>query len=176
MQPTNWKMIILQKFSNKSESSEPQGRLFRLKSWHQEEKSTPLARAFSFEGQRGLMAGAPQDRGKQTLNHFCMHTRFCVHWDRAVTPEETGLDLPEGLGESPWQVGSVVAHWVQGEWWQRTTDYWAEWVLPEVTILPPRPGPIKWPTGSSARMQHFKHSSGKEHSPIHEQTRFLKPY
>lgn len=111
MQPTNWKMIILQKLSNKSESSEPQSRLFSLKAWHQGEKSTPLPRAFGFDGQRGLRAGASQDRRKQTLNCFCIHTRFGVYWDKAITPEEPVLDLPESLGESPGQVGSVVAHW-----------------------------------------------------------------
>ena len=105
------KWLYYRSYPTKVRVLSPQGRLFSLKAWHQGEKSTPLPRAFGFDGQRSLRAGAPQDRGKPTLSCFCIHTRFCVYWDRAVTPEEPGLDLPESLGESPGQVGSVFAHW-----------------------------------------------------------------
>ena len=36
--PTNWKIIITQRFSHRSESSEPQARLLSLGVWHQEEE------------------------------------------------------------------------------------------------------------------------------------------
>ena len=37
-QPTNWKIIISQRFSHRSESSEPHVRLPSLGVWHQEEE------------------------------------------------------------------------------------------------------------------------------------------
>ena len=60
--------------------------------------------AFGFGGQWGLIAGTPQDLGKQKLHSWRVHINSCVHQDpgeKGVTSEEPGTDLPAGLGGSP---------------------------------------------------------------------------
>ena len=110
MQPTNWKRMILQKFSNKIESSKPQGRLFRLSPGIRRRNPLPWPEHLALRA-RGAWGQELHRTGENRHWTISIYTRFCVHWDRAVTPEETGLNLLEGLGESPRQVGSVVAHW-----------------------------------------------------------------
>ena len=56
--PTHWRIIILQTLSHRSESPFPNPRV-----WHWEEE---LPRALGYEGQQGLIAGAPQGRGRHT--------------------------------------------------------------------------------------------------------------
>ena len=58
--PQTGKLIILQRFSHKSE---PHVRLPSQRVWHQEKESL---KALGFESQWGLSVGAPQDWGKQT--------------------------------------------------------------------------------------------------------------
>ena len=98
-QLTNWKIIILQRFSHRSESSEPHVRLPSLGG---------APRAFGFEGQQGLSAGAPQDWGKQRLHSWRAHTRFHVHWDPGQSSDSTGAWARSTCGS--WRQGSAVAH------------------------------------------------------------------
>ena len=53
---TNWIIIILQRVSCRSESSEPHSRLPSLGVWYQEAEPP-----CGFEGQQGLSVGAPQN-------------------------------------------------------------------------------------------------------------------
>ena len=60
-------------------------------------------RAFGFEGQRGLTAGAPQDWGKQRLHSWKAHTRSHAHWDPGLKQllhrnlGQTYMRVSEGL-------------------------------------------------------------------------------
>ena len=56
--PTYWRIIIMQRFSHRSESLGPH----RLPRALAPGRQAP--RAFGFEGQQGLTAGTPQDWGK----------------------------------------------------------------------------------------------------------------
>ena len=49
-------------------------------------------RAFGFEGQRGLSAGAPQDWGKQRLHSWGAHThtRYHEHWEPPQSSDSIG--------------------------------------------------------------------------------------
>ena len=73
-QTINWKIIIPQKFSHRSESFEPHSRLPSLGVWQWEEES-------GFEGQQSLIAGVPQDWGKQNLHSWRVNTGPCAHQD-----------------------------------------------------------------------------------------------
>ena len=76
-------------------------------------KGRRTPRASGFEGQWGLIAGIPQDWGKQKLHSWREHTRSSVHQDpgkKAVTSSETGPDLPASPGGSPAEAGVAVAH------------------------------------------------------------------
>ena len=102
--PTNWEIIISQRFSYKSESSWPQVRLSQLEVWHQEKGhlSIGLWRAWLQELHR---------TGGDKLHFWRMHTRSPVHQDpeeKAVTPQEPQPDLPTGPGGSPGQAGGVL--------------------------------------------------------------------
>ena len=109
-QPTNWKIIILQKYSHRSESSGPMsGSLV----WGSGTGRRNPPRTFGFENQGGLITGTPQDWGKQKCHSWSVHTRSRVHQDpgeKAVTAEEPVPDLPAGLGGSPGKVGAAVPH------------------------------------------------------------------
>ena len=101
--PTNQKIIILQEFSHRSESSEPHIRLPSLGIWYLGEGAP---RAFGFEDQQGLSAEAPQDWGKQGLCSWRVH-EVHVHWDPGQSSNFIGVwaDLTVRLGGSPRKVG-----------------------------------------------------------------------
>ena len=73
-------------------------------------------RAFGFEGQWGLSAGAPQNWGEERLHSWGLHTRFHVHGDPGQSSDSTGAwaDLPVGRPfkeGSPQEAGGLaVAH------------------------------------------------------------------
>ena len=72
-----------------------------------------VLRESGFEGQQGLITGLPQDWGRQKLHSWRAHTKSCVHQDpgeKAVTPEETGPDLPASIGGSLVEAGVAAAH------------------------------------------------------------------
>ena len=89
---TNWRIIISQKFSHRSESCEPLIKLPRLGVWYGEEDPS---RAFNLEGHWGLIAGAPQHGGKQRLHSCRVHAsshahqkpgeRLWLHWRLSQT-------------------------------------------------------------------------------------------
>ena len=141
-----------------------------------------VPRAFSFEGQWGLSAGAPQEWGKQRLHHsWRAHTSFHVHWDPAQSSDFIGAWARPTCGY--WRVS-----WRGGGWlWlslckdtcgEGPREYWLAWALPEVTILAPRSGPTLQPAGSSAGRPQAKQPAlvGGRHSPTHQQTGSLKLY
>ena len=70
-------------------------------------------RALSLEGQWGLITGAPRDQGTQRSTPADVHKVLSTPGTRAkaVTSQESGLDLPAGFGGSP-----GVSGW---EWWEK---------------------------------------------------------
>ena len=60
--PTNWKIIISQRFPHRSVVSEAYVRLPSLEVWHQSRREAP--RVFGFESQHSLIRGTPR-----TLKH-----------------------------------------------------------------------------------------------------------
>ena len=75
-------------------------------------------RESGFEGQQGLIAGIPQDWGKQKLSSWRAHTRSCEQQDpgkKAVISSEPRLDPPDGIGGSPGEVGDSCGS-LQGHW------------------------------------------------------------
>jgi len=67
-------MIISQRFSHRSENSEPH---IRLPSLGGLASGGGALRAFDFAGQWGLLKGTPQDRGKQ--KHHCWRAHGRSH-------------------------------------------------------------------------------------------------
>ena len=69
-------------------------------------------KAFGFEGQWGLSAGAPQNWGKERLHSWRLHTRFRVNGDPEQSSDSIGAweDLPVGR---PFKEGSFRR---QGGW------------------------------------------------------------
>ena len=84
---TNWKIIILQRFSHRSKSSESHIRF--PQPWGLA-LGGGAPRAFGFEGQWGLSTGAPQDWRKHRLHSWRVHTRFHVHWDPGQSSDTIG--------------------------------------------------------------------------------------
>ena len=82
-QSTGWRIIILQKFSHRSDSSKPHIRLPGLGGLAWGRGGAP--RAFGFEGQQGLIAGAPGDWEKQRLHSWKAHTGSFTCWDPGQT-------------------------------------------------------------------------------------------
>ena len=68
--PTNWRVIILQRFSHRSESSEPHIRIPSPGVQHREDKPP---RTFGFEDQWGLIAGASLDWGRDFIQRASQH-------------------------------------------------------------------------------------------------------
>ena len=107
--PTNQRIIILQEFSHRSESSELPTRLPSLGIWYLREGAP---RAFGFQSWQGLSAGAPQDWGKQGLHSWRVHKVSCSLGPRAKqwlhrSLGQTYLCVLEGLLGRCW---STVAH------------------------------------------------------------------
>lgn len=101
-QPTNQKIIISQRCSNRSESSESQIGLPSLG------YDTGSRSPQSTEGQWGLIIGMPQDWEKESLHSWKVHIRSHMHWDpgkKVVTSQEPGTELFAGVREPPGVVG-----------------------------------------------------------------------
>ena len=103
-QPTNWKIIISQRFSHRSETSEPHVRLSSLGGSHQKEEppehlALKAGRAWAQELHR---TGGNRESalGGYTQGFTCTGTQ-----GKAVTSYQPGPDLPVGLGGSPGEVG-----------------------------------------------------------------------
>ena len=134
-------------------------------------------RAFGFEGQQYLSAGAPQGWGNidTTLGECTQELNCTATQHKEILLQEAGLDLTRCLGGSTGEVGVDCS-----SVWGKDTDiggprkYWSEWDLLDVHILAPRPSPTQQPTGSIAGMPQTKQSARKEHSPIHQKRGCLK--
>ena len=94
---TDWKIIILQRFSHRSESSKPHVRLTWGSSF-----GLRASRAFGFESQQDLSVGASQDFVKQIIYCWKVHIISHMHWGPDQSSE---LDLPAGVGGSIEEVG-----------------------------------------------------------------------
>lgn len=97
---TNWRIIISQKFSHRSESCEP---LIKLPpDWGSGMGRRTPSRAFNLEGHWGLIAGAPQHGGSRDSTlagcmQVLMHTRS---QGKGCDFTEAEPDLHAGLRES----------------------------------------------------------------------------
>ena len=179
-QSTGWRIIILQKFSHRSDSSKPHIRLPGLGGLAWGRGGAP--RAFGFEGQQGLIAGAPGDWEKQRLHSWKAHTGSFTCWDPGQTQwiyrslSRTYLLVLEGLlgrrGVAVALSGSVDTG--GGDFWECS----ATWTLKVADIWlgssASRPGPTQKPVGSSAGTTQAKQQTGWEHRPTHQQTGCLK--
>ena len=154
-------------------SSEPHVGLSRLSA-----NRRRSSRAFGIEGQQSLRVGAPEEWRKQRLYFWRMHTRFHMYWHpaKAVTTQQSGPDLPVGLGKA--SVRRVS--WGCGDWlWltcggkdtggRSAREQWLVWALPEVMILAPTPGPTQEPADCSPRTPQAKQSAEREHNLISRQ-------
>ena len=126
-QPTNWKIIMLQKFPHWSESSEPHIRLSSLREWKEELPAPPsppptlphprtwLWRTVEFGHRNYTGLGE-----KQTLPFEGEYNVSCPPISRgkkAVTSWESQTDLPAGIGGSPAEVGGGCGSlWGQRRW------------------------------------------------------------
>lgn len=84
-QPTNLKIIILQRFSHRSKSFECNIRLQSLGSGHGRRSS----QTFGFKGQWSLCPRVSQDWGNQWFHPWRNHT-FYVHWDPKQSCDSIG--------------------------------------------------------------------------------------
>ena len=163
-QPTSWN-IIPQRFSHRSESSEPHIRLPSQRIW--------LWRSVGFDCRNSTGLGetetsvlesthrvscAPGPRGKNQWPHKRLG--------------QTYLLVLEGLLR---RRGAAVAHCGDKDMGGGSSEkYSLVWTLLEATIFSPRPGPSQQSAGSSAGTPQAKQPTGWEHSPTHQQTGCLK--
>ena len=169
-QPTKWRIIILQKFSHRSESSKPHIRLPILGVQHWEEE--PPER-LALKASRAWLQELSRTGGNtdSTLGG-------CTPGPRAKV---------DFLGARPtswsWRVSWGGRGWLcltlgHGRWWQRYQVVFICELLLEADILlgslAPRPGPTQQHVGSSARMPQAKQPTGWEHNPTLQQTGCLK--
>ena len=140
--PTNWRTIISQKFSHRSESSELHVRLPSLGVWHWEE-DCPEHLALKASG--AWVQELHRTRGNRDSIHWRAHTISCVHQDPGRKQwlhrslGQTNLLVSQGLlGRQ----GAAVAHCGDKDTGGRGTgEYSLAWALLEAAILAPRPGP-----------------------------------
>ena len=103
------------------------------------------------------------------------HTNSGLHQDpgrRAVTPQETGSDLPASVGGSPVEVWVGMAHHRESNTgWSTSGRCPLEKFLLEVTINPTI-GPIDVRAGSP----QMKQQTGRKHNPSHQEITGLKFY
>ena len=118
-QPTNWKIIVSQRFSHWSESSQPHVRLPILRVWNREEEPPEhfALKASVAWVQELHRTGGNRDStlGGCTQGFTCTGTQ-----GKAVTPQEPGPGLPASPGCSPGEMGvNCGSLWGQGHWWWR---------------------------------------------------------
>ena len=93
--PLNFKIIIWQRFSHKSESPEPHIRIPSLRAWHLEEES-PKHWVWSPAGLECRISN--RTWGEKRFHTWKEHTRIHILWDKAVT------GLVAGLNYESWRV------------------------------------------------------------------------
>ena len=89
-------------------------------------------RAFGFEGQQGLITGDPQNQWNRDsfLGGHSKVSHIPGHREKAVTSQESGSDLPVGLGGSHGEVvGSYVSLWNQKSKVENTGKGSSTWTL-----------------------------------------------
>ena len=112
--PTNWKIIISQRFSHRNESSEPNVRLLSLRSWHQEDEP-PKHLALKA---RGAWVQELHRTGERdpTLGG---NTKLHMHLDPGQSRDSIG-SWARPISVSWWStLRSCISLWGQGHWWQR---------------------------------------------------------
>ena len=162
---TNWRIIISQKFSHRSESLEP---YVKPQAWgFGTRRRSP--QSIWFEGQWGLIEGNPQDWEKWKLQFWRVHTRSLAHQDPGKKQwlhrglGQTYLLVLEGLLGRQWEAVSLSGVIKAGGGNIHKCS-----ALKETDIFlessAPRPGPIQQPVVSSAGTPQAKQPTGKEHS------------
>ena len=140
-QPANWKIIIPQKFSHRSESSEPHVRLPSLGVWQQEEE---LPETLALKASRVWLQEFHRTGGNRNSTRGRAHTRSHVHQDpgKKQRPHnrlgQTYLLVLEGLLQ---RREAAVAHCGDKD----TGEYSLAWALLEATVFSPRPRPTQQP-------------------------------
>ena len=104
--PTDWKIIILQRFSHQNESSEPHLRLPSLGVCHWEEEP-PDHLALKTSRAR-LQEIHRTGKNRNSIPGGCIQV-FVYPGKKALTSKEPGPDLPAGPAGSPWEAGGGCA-------------------------------------------------------------------
>ena len=171
----NWKIIIQQSFSHRSESSEPLINFSSLRVRHQEQEPPEHRVLFCGPGgpppvQELHRTGGDRDSTLRgcTRDFTCIGTQH-----KAVAPQKPGLHLPVGAGGSPGVVGvNCGSLWGQEHWEWRPRESWLTNVSsPGGSHF----GTKTWPHPTACRVQGWDASSettsnGGEYSSNHQQT------
>ena len=170
--PTNWKISIPQKFSYRSESSEPHDRLSSLVVWQQEEEppenlALKARRVWSQELYR-MGGNRNSTLGGHTEGLTCARTWGKMWWPRKGLSQTYLLVLEAG--------GDCGSLWGQGHWQCSSGEYSLAWALLQAAIFSPKPGPTQQPAGSTAGAPQTKQPTGWEHSPHPSVDRLLKVF
>ena len=155
-QLTNWKIIILQGFSHRSKSSEPQVRLLNLGIWHQKQKFPKhlALRPVGLECRSATGLGETDSTLREHIQGFtCIGTQGSDSIEAWARP--TWRSWRFSWGDRGWLWLTVRAR-TGG----RGPSEYSVWALQEVTILALRPGPTQKLTGSSAEMPQVKQPTG----------------
>ena len=170
-QPTNWKIIILQRFSHRSENSKPHVRL-----------SQPGGSGIGRRSPQSIWLWRPvrlecrSSRGLGETENPLLESAHKV--SRALGPRAKQW-LHRSLGQTYLQVlkgllrrwrSTATHHEGKDPGGRGPSEYSLAWTLLEVTILALRPGLTQQPAGSSAGMPEAKQPTGWEHSSTHQQT------
>ena len=165
-QPTNWKIIIPQKFSYRSECSEPCSRLPSLGSLEQEKEppENQTLKASGFWLQEFHRTGGNKHSTLKGCTQGLVHTRTQgkKQWPHKSLGQ-TYLLVLEGL---LWRWGAAVAYCRDKDTGSSSSgEYSLAWALLEATIFSSRPGPTQQPVGSSAGMLQAKQPQGRNTAP-----------
>ena len=169
---THSKIIVLQRFSHGSESSETLIRIPSLVSGLSKRKpqSIWLWRLMGLD----LMSSTGM-RETEILFKEGAHKLWCAWGSRAQQwPHKSWPDLPGVLGDLLRRWGRWWLTVSQGHWWQRHREYSSDWVLLEVIILALRSSPINSSTGSSTGTSQAEQPTKWEQSPSYQQTGWLQ--
>ena len=158
-QPTNWRIIMSQKFSHRRKGSEPHARFLSLRVQCERRRTQSIWLWMQW----GLIARAPQDWGKERLlkdTHKVSCTQIPIA--KVVTLWKPGPDLPTALRGSPGDGRGDIKTCgnISGG-----TQLKADILLGS---LAPRPGTTQQPVGSRTGMPQAKQLTRQEHSPTHQ--------
>ena len=170
-QPTNWKIIIPEKFSLRIESPEPLTRLPSLGVWQREEEPPEnlalkghgvwLQEFHSTGGNRSSTLGGHTQGPRHTRTHRKKQ------WHH-TTLGQTYLLVLEGL-LLRW--GAAVAHGGNKDTGRdNSREYSLAWALLEAAISSPRPNLTQQPVSPSAGTPQAKQWRRRKHSHTHQQT------